>query len=279
MLRQDAPADRIVEVVVHVGCNVRDARNLTLQSHGGQLGVLRHDLALAFGVLEDAVAHLDAQIQAYPVVLQHLHHAHGLAAVMKAARDQPGQGALARVAKRRVPQVVTHGNGLGQRLVEAQGTRDGARDLRDLQGVGQAGAVVIARGREKHLRLAGQATERFRVQDAIAIMLENRSGGVGRFLPIAAAGKAALLREGRQHLVLIAFQLFADCHGSRPTTIRGTVGQLRGSCGCFAGVSMQFRQGKLPVSRPQGVGIPTANSCTPRGKYLAAVSLRSYLAT
>ena len=55
---------------------------------------------------------------------------------MKTARNQLGQCPLAGVAKGRMPQIVTHGNRLGERLVEAQGTRDGARDLRHLQGVG-----------------------------------------------------------------------------------------------------------------------------------------------
>ena len=255
--------------MVHVGGDVRDTGNLTLQGHGRQLGVVRHDLALALGVLEDAVAHFDAQIQPHPVVLQHLHHAHRLVAVMKTARDQLSQGALTRVAKRRVPQIVAHGNGLGERFVEAQGARDGACDLRHLEGVGEAGAVVIARRREKHLGLAGQATERFRVQDAIAVVLEDGSGFVGRFMPIAATGKVALLREGREHLVLVGFQLLSDCHALCPSTIQRSVGRSRRRGACFAGVSMRFLGGKVPVSRPHAVGIAVAKSDAPCGKCVA----------
>jgi hypothetical protein len=137
---------------------------------------------------------------------------------------------------------------------------------------------VIARGREKNLRLARQTAEGFRVQDAVPVMLENGSRVVGQFMPIAATRQAALLREGRKHLVFVGFQLLADRHGCRPTTIQRTAGQLRGSCDCFADVSMQFLRGKIPVSRRQAVGIPTAKSHGPRWKTLAAVSLRSYLA-
>ena len=45
-------------------------------------------------------------------------------------------------------------------LVEAERARHRARDLRDLERVGDARAVVIALGREEHLRLAGQPPER-----------------------------------------------------------------------------------------------------------------------
>ncbi len=48
------------------------------------------------------------------------------------------------VAKGRVPKVVAEGDGLRQVLVEAQGTGNGAGDLRHLQRVGEPGAVVVA---------------------------------------------------------------------------------------------------------------------------------------
>jgi len=116
------------------------------------------------------------------------------------------------------------------------------------------------------------------VQDAIAVMLKDGSRVVGRLLPIAAAGKAALLREGRKHLFFVGFQLLADRHVSCRTTIQARMGRLRFSGPCFAGVSIQLPRGKLPVSWPQAVGIPIAKSYEPRGKSLAAVWLRSYLA-
>src|SRR5204863_6460908 len=46
-----------------------------------------------------------------------------------------------------------------------------ARNLRDLERVREAGAVVIARGREEHLRLVLQPAERLAVDDAIAVAL------------------------------------------------------------------------------------------------------------
>ena len=54
------------------------------------------------------------------------------------------QCALSRMAKGRVPQVMGQADGLGQILVEAQGAGNGAGDLRNLQRVGEPGAVEVA---------------------------------------------------------------------------------------------------------------------------------------
>ncbi len=58
---------------------------------------------------------------------------------------------------------------LGQVLVELKRPRHGACDLRHLEAVGQAGAVVIALVIDEHLGLVGQAPERGRMQDAVAV--------------------------------------------------------------------------------------------------------------
>ena len=48
---------------------------------------------------------------------------------------------------------------LRQILVEAQCPRGGAPDLRDLQTVGQADAIMVAIGGDEHLCLVAQATK------------------------------------------------------------------------------------------------------------------------
>ena len=78
------------------------------------------------------------------------------------------------MAERRVPEVVAERDRLGQLLVQPQHLRDRARDLRDLERVRQARAVVIAGRREEHLRLVLQPAERLAVDDAIAIALKRR---------------------------------------------------------------------------------------------------------
>src|ERR1700730_13879960 len=63
------------------------------------------------------------------------------------------------------PAVMPHGDRLGQRDVEPQGTGDARRDLRDLEGVGQAGPLMVVR-EDEDLGLTRQPAERGGVQDA-----------------------------------------------------------------------------------------------------------------
>ena len=98
------------------------------------------------------------------------------------------------MAERRVTQIVPQRNGLGELLVQLQHLRDGPRNLRHLQRVRQARAVVIAGGREEHLRLVLQPPERLAVDDAIAIVLERRAA---RRLRARRAGARASRRSWR----------------------------------------------------------------------------------
>ena len=82
------------------------------------------------------------------------------------------------MAERRVAEVVPERDRLGEVLVEAQRSRDRARDLRDLEGVREARAVVVAFRRKKHLRLVREAPERLAVDDPVAVALEVRAVGV-----------------------------------------------------------------------------------------------------
>ena len=79
---------------------------------------------------------------------------------------------LADVPERRVAEVVTEPDRLGEVLVEAQRASDRARDLGDLERVGQPGAVVVALGRHEHLRLVLQPAERLAVDDAVTVALQ-----------------------------------------------------------------------------------------------------------
>ena len=57
-------------------------------------------------------------------------------------------------------------------LVEAERTSDGAGDLCDLERMRETRAVVIALGRQEHLRLVREAPERLAVEDSVAVALE-----------------------------------------------------------------------------------------------------------
>src|SRR5262245_58996441 len=116
------------------------------------------------------------------------------------------------MAERRVPEVVTERNRLGQLLVQPQHLGDGARDLRDLERVREARPVVIASRREEHLRLVLESPERLAVDDAIAIALKCRTYvvfGLGAQPP---ARIGALGRLRRQDVALPLLELLTKRH-------------------------------------------------------------------
>src|SRR5689334_12752120 len=98
------------------------------------------------------------------------------------------------MAERGVAEIVGQGQGLRQILVEAERPADRARDLRDFEGMGQAGAVMVALVIDKNLGLVGQPAERRRMYDAVAIALKRRPH---RMLRLGMQPPAALLRFRR----------------------------------------------------------------------------------
>ena len=138
--------------------------------------------------------------------------AQALLVVVESARHQLADDLLAGVPERRVPEVVAKRNRFGQLLVQAQHLGDRPRDLRHLERVREARAVVIARRREEHLRLVLQPTERLAVNDAIAIPLKR---GPHVVFPL---GTEASPRVGApsglwgQRVALAGLELFADRH-------------------------------------------------------------------
>ena len=99
--------------------------------------------------------------------------------------------------ERRVADVVREAQRLGQVLVEPERARDHAADLRDLEAVGQPDAEVVAVGRDEDLRLAGEAAERDRMDDPVAVALEGGAraaaavGSCGELTAARRAGSAA----------------------------------------------------------------------------------------
>src|SRR5262249_48621819 len=93
------------------------------------------------------------------------------------------QRALARVAERRMPEVVREADGLDEVAVDvevvlhrsalgAQVMADRAADLRDFHRVREARAVEVGLAGEEDLRLRLQFSKRVRVDDAVAVDLE-----------------------------------------------------------------------------------------------------------
>ena len=173
-------------------------------------------------MLGDAVADFPGEVQAAAVVLEQIDDAQALLVVVEAAGHQLVDDAFAGVAERRVAEVVAERDRFGQLLVQPQDLRDGARDLRHLERVGEPGAVVIARRREEHLRLVLQPAERLAVDDAIAIALERRPHVVFGLGPETAARIGALGRLRREDLALARLELLSDGH--RRTTMPESAG-------------------------------------------------------
>ena len=101
------------------------------------------------------------------------------------------QRVFPRMAEGGMAEIVGERNGFNQIFVEAENARQRARDLRDLQAVGQSRAVVIAFVINEDLRLVDEPPERCGVYDAVAVALVHIPRGA-RSLLIEAA--AALLR-------------------------------------------------------------------------------------
>jgi hypothetical protein len=94
--------------------------------------------------------------------------------------------------------VVAEPDRLHEVLVEAECTRHAARDPRCLERVRHSRPVVVAGRVDEDLRLPLQTSERFRVQDAVAIALERRAQPAFVLLAEASAGLVRPDGERRQ---------------------------------------------------------------------------------
>jgi hypothetical protein len=91
------------------------------------------------------------------------------------------ESALARMAERRVAEVVRQRQRFGEVFVQPQLARQRTGDLRHLYRVRQPRAVMVAGRRKEHLRLVLQAPEGLAVDNPVSIVLERRSDVILRF--------------------------------------------------------------------------------------------------
>ena len=156
----DAGADGVVDVVVDVRDRVADAHNLAFEGAGDLAGAALED-DLAFGVVQDAVADFVGEVEAasVPGAFEDVDNAKALLEMTEAAGEELVEDGFAGVSEGCVAKVVSESDSFGEVFVEEEGAGDGAGDLSDFEGVGHAGAVVIAFGGEKDLRLAFEAAE------------------------------------------------------------------------------------------------------------------------
>src|SRR5690606_26109548 len=215
---------------------VRQVRELGLDQRLAALDEAATDLAqrggaLAGAVLEDALARLEAQVEAVEggvLLLQFVHHPQRLQVVLEAA-PFPHAGVefvLARVAEGRMAEVVGERDRLDQVLVQPQAARDRAGDLGHLDRMRQAGAEEIALVVDEDLGLVLEPAKGRGMNDPVAIALEI-AAPAGRFLGMAPAateggiggpGRAAALHRAQP--IRAAMLATTSASGARRTTAR-----------------------------------------------------------
>jgi hypothetical protein len=171
-------------------------------------------------VLDDALADLVGEVEAgeFGVAdLELLDQPQALAIVFEATviLHQLRQQVLAAVAEGWMTDVVDQGDAFDQVLVQAQPPCRHASDLRHLDGVGQAGAEVVAFVVGEDLGLVLQPAERAAMDDAVAVALVFAAEGVGdaAVLPATRCGRAHGM--GCQRGVLALFDVGAgEGHGT-----------------------------------------------------------------
>ncbi len=121
----------------------------------------------AFERLEGEVKTVEARIAA----LQARHHRQSLGVMVEPAVDREAvvERAFARMPERRMTEIVGERAGLREVLVEAERAGERPRNLRDLERVGQTGAIVVALVVDEHLGLVREPAKRGAMDDAVAI--------------------------------------------------------------------------------------------------------------
>ena len=189
---QHAGAERVVDVVVDVGDPVDQPHDPALRASPAGCGpVWRRmpsrtcSVRLSRSISSTTRSECSLWRKRVPPALAHARVEH----------------LLADVAERRVAEVVAEPDRLGQVLVEPQRPRHVARDPAGLERVREPGAVVVALGRDEHLRLVLEPPERLGVHDPVAVALERRAV-VGVGLLAQPAGRVRARGERREARLL-----------------------------------------------------------------------------
>ena len=141
ILGDDAGTDGVIQIVIDVGDPVTEADYRCLTCVIGR----------TVSVVENAHAGFVAEIQPVTVPLQIINNPKTLLIVLEALREDPVQGALTGVAKGRMAEIVTEGDGFHQILVQTKCPGNRSGKTADLQRVGKAGTVMISLRAEKNL--------------------------------------------------------------------------------------------------------------------------------
>src|ERR1700720_4499753 len=117
------------------------------------------------------------------------------------------EGLFSRVSKRGMPEIVHQGESLDQVCIQFKLRGDGARDLRDLDGVSQPVAEVVRVTAGEYLSFCFQAAKGAGMDNAIPIALKVVAVGMGRLGMAASAGVFHPHRVVGQHEESLAANL------------------------------------------------------------------------
>ncbi len=188
----------VVEVGSVVGDFVGQINELRLE-RGALVEQILGEFGMLVGiviarVLDDALAHFEGQIEAAKrgvAQLEVFDDAQGVQVVVeeKTVLAHGGvEGFFSGVTEGRMTKVVDEGESLDQIGVEREFSGDGARDLRDFDGVGEAVAEMIGVAAREDLSFGFEAAEGTGMNDAVAVALEVVAVGMGRLGMTASEG-------------------------------------------------------------------------------------------
>ncbi len=155
---------------------LRFKRRALIEKILGELGMLLGGVVAR--VLDDALANAEREVESAMrgvTLFEVLDDAQRMDVVVEAAAvtaETAVERALAGVSEGRMADVVNQSERLREIFIQAKRGCRGARDLRDLHGVGQAAAKVVGGAAGKDLRLARETAKGARLHDALAITLE-----------------------------------------------------------------------------------------------------------
>ena len=164
-----------------------------------------------------APSYLLSEVQAVKVrifFLEQVHHSQPVGIVVEPAVvfHQLRQSVLARVAERRVPEVVRQGYRLHQLLVEPESPRYGPRYLSHLDRVGKPRTVIIAFVVDEYLCLVFKPAESGGIDYPVLVPLVDRAVGVFLFIVLAPSRLGAFHGVGGEPVVFFLLELFSGAY-------------------------------------------------------------------
>ena len=155
-------------------------------------------------VFDQAFERFPAQIEAIEsgvAALKIRHNTQGLRIVIEAPVTGEAfvERPFASMSERRMAEVMSERQRLGEVFIQAQGARERPGDLHNFERMRKSRTVVVTFVIDEHLRFMGQPPERSRVDNPVAIAAERIAGRTHRFCKASAT---ALRRIGSKNCPL-----------------------------------------------------------------------------